>query len=194
MSSRDHEALSRLISHALRHEPWVYELELDDEGWVSLDQLIAAVRREGGAWGSVNRADIEAMLASSVKQRHELDGARIRATYGHSLPGRLSRDAADPPARLLHGTTQDVVPGIFDTGLQPMGRQYVHLSVDRETALAVGRRKAETPVILAVAAREAHAEGVAFYRGNDHVWLADEIPSEFIAIADAVVGGPPSQS
>lgn len=31
------ERLSRLVSHALRHEPWIYELELDDEGWVPID-------------------------------------------------------------------------------------------------------------------------------------------------------------
>ena len=29
----DHRELSKTISHALRHEPWLYELELDDEGW-----------------------------------------------------------------------------------------------------------------------------------------------------------------
>jgi putative RNA 2'-phosphotransferase len=30
------EELSEVFSHALRHEPWLYELELDDEGWASL--------------------------------------------------------------------------------------------------------------------------------------------------------------
>lgn len=35
--------LSRAVSHALRHEPWLYELELDDEGWVPVDQVLAAV-------------------------------------------------------------------------------------------------------------------------------------------------------
>ena len=28
--------LSRAVSHALRHQPWLYELELDDEGWVQV--------------------------------------------------------------------------------------------------------------------------------------------------------------
>jgi putative RNA 2'-phosphotransferase len=37
-------AFSRVVSHALRHEPWLYELELDDAGWVSVDELLAAVR------------------------------------------------------------------------------------------------------------------------------------------------------
>jgi len=25
--------LSKTVAHALRHEPWLYELELDEEGW-----------------------------------------------------------------------------------------------------------------------------------------------------------------
>ena len=32
--------LSRTISHALRHEPWVYGLELDTYGWVHMNDLV----------------------------------------------------------------------------------------------------------------------------------------------------------
>lgn len=42
--------LSRAVSHALRHEPWLYELELDDEGWVPVEQLLTALREKGGDW------------------------------------------------------------------------------------------------------------------------------------------------
>ncbi|SEE47265.1 RNA 2'-phosphotransferase [Jiangella alba] len=38
--------LTREISHALRHEPWLYELELDDEGWVPVDQILAGLREK----------------------------------------------------------------------------------------------------------------------------------------------------
>jgi putative RNA 2'-phosphotransferase len=34
--------LGRVLSHALRHEPWLYELELDADGWVA----VAALREE----------------------------------------------------------------------------------------------------------------------------------------------------
>ena len=37
---------SRVASHALRHEPWLYELDLDDDGWVATDALLAALRGE----------------------------------------------------------------------------------------------------------------------------------------------------
>ncbi|EAE4192982.1 RNA 2'-phosphotransferase, partial [Listeria monocytogenes] len=69
-------------------------------------------------------------------------------------------------------------------GLVPMSRQYVHLSEDIETANLVGKRKDKNPIILEISALEAWNEGVNFYYGNEKVWLADAIPSKFIAIKD----------
>jgi putative RNA 2'-phosphotransferase len=46
---------------------------------------------------------------------------------------------------------------------------------------AVGRRKSRTPVILRIDAAAAARAGVAFYAGNDRVWLADTISPEFIS-------------
>ena len=83
--------LSKLVSHALRHEPWLYELELDDEGWVSVDALLAAVRSRGGPWENIGRQDLTDMIESATKQRHELEGDRIRALYGHSVPSVACR-------------------------------------------------------------------------------------------------------
>jgi RNA:NAD 2'-phosphotransferase (TPT1/KptA family) len=36
--------LSKEISYALRHAPWEYELEMDEEGRVPIGQLISALR------------------------------------------------------------------------------------------------------------------------------------------------------
>ncbi|WP_353115074.1 RNA 2'-phosphotransferase [Microbacterium sp.] len=175
--------LSRMVSHALRHEPWLYELELDAEGWTSVESLVDALRREDG-WDELTAADVEAMVSSAVKQRHEIREGRIRALYGHSLPGRIEKVRRDPPPVLFHGTSPSTVATILSDGLRPMGRQYVHLSGDVEMARAVGARKAPAPVVLRVAAAEAAAEGVSFFFGNDRVWLADGVPARFIARAD----------
>lgn len=64
--------------------------------------------------------------------------------------------------------------------LRSMRRQYVHLSVDRETARVVGARRRGEVAILAIRAAEAADHGVTFYAGNDQVWLADAIPPEWI--------------
>jgi putative RNA 2'-phosphotransferase len=176
----DYRDLSRAASHALRHEPWLYELELDDGGWASADALLAALRAENPAWSSLSQADLARMIEQSDKKRYELRDGRIRALYGHSIPQRLLKEPAEPPRVLYHGTSPQTAEQIGREGLRPMGRQYVHMSVDTATAEQVGRRKAKVPVVLRVNAETAHAAGVTFYRGNDLVWLADAIPSAFI--------------
>lgn len=172
--------LSRAVSHALRHEPWLYELELDDEGWVPVEELLQALRKENPDWASITATEIAEMIARSEKKRHELRDGRIRALYGHSFPGKLLKEAAVPPALLYHGTSPQAARIILSEGLRPMSRHYVHLSVDTETAHQVGVRKAKPPVILTIKAREAHEQGVQFYRGNDLVWLADQVPATFV--------------
>ena len=139
--SKSHDNLSRAISHALRHEPWLYELEIDEEGWADIGALLTALRQELPAWRNLEEHDLAAMIRSSSKQRHELASGRIRALYGHSIPGKLSKTPAAPPTCLFHGTSPASVAAIRNDGLLPMARQYVHLSIDRETAMAVGRRK-----------------------------------------------------
>ena len=171
--------VSKVMSHALRHEPWLYELELDDEGWVPVDALVGAVRTQA-QFGDVDRAAIDDVVRNSAKQRFEIEDGRIRELYGHSVPGRLIKRAAVPPELLFHGTSPDVERLIRTDGLRPMSRQFVHLSTDRAVALEVGRRKSAQPVVLRVHAAKAHAAGVRFPVGNDAVWLADHVPSEFI--------------
>jgi putative RNA 2'-phosphotransferase len=172
--------LSRVISHALRHEPWLYELELDDEGWVPIEELLSALRTEKPEWSFVIEADLAEMIARSDKKRHELQDGKIRALYGHSIPDKLSKQPAEPPVILYHGTSPETAQRIKVDGLRPMGRQYVHLSVDIATAEQVARRKTQMPVLLLVKATQAYTAGIAFYRGNDQVWLADFVPATFI--------------
>jgi putative RNA 2'-phosphotransferase len=172
--------LSRTLSHALRHEPWLYEIELDDEGWVSVESVLAALRKEKPEWTDLSATDLVHMIESSSKRRHEIQSGRIRALYGHSIAGKLKRTPAIPPNVLYHGTAPDVVAAIKASGLLSMGRQNVHLSIDEATAAEVGRRKSKKPVILRVLAAAAHGRGIRFYEGNDKVWLADFVPSEFV--------------
>ena len=172
--------LSRTISHALRHEPWLYELDLDEGGWLDVEALLSALRGQCKEWSQLTEHNIVQVMEASDKQRFELQDGRIRALYGHSIPQRLRKVAGVPPTMLYHGTAPATAEVVMKEGLKPMGRQYVHLSADRETAYQVGRRKAAEPVILEVEAGKAYAAGVAFYYGNEQVWLADTVPARFL--------------
>ncbi len=180
----DLTSLSRTVSHALRHAPWLYELELDDEGWTPVEAVLSALRSERPEWRRLSADDLARMIAVSAKRRHEIREDRIRALYGHSLADRLKKTPATPPEVLFHGTSPEVWPRIQSSGLLPMQRQYVHLSTDVATALEVGRRKSRTPVLLRVLARQAAAEDVRFYEGNETVWLADSVPAEYLVVCE----------
>lgn len=172
--------ISRCLSHMLRHEPWLYELELDDSGWAALPQVLDCLRAERPDWQELTEAHLVDLVGSATRQRHEVRAGRIRALYGHSLPGRILMLEAAPPALLYHGTSPLCVARISEDGLRPMSRQYVHLSTDRSTAAKVGSRKSAQPAILQIHARDAHAEGIKFFKGNELVWLAVYIPRIFI--------------
>ena len=180
MGELDYVRLSKTISHALRHAPWLYELELDEEGWTPVEALLAGLRRHRRSWRDLTRADLQALVARPGKKRFELRRGRIRALYGHSVDTRIARAPAAPPPRLYHGTAPRTAETIRREGLKPMSRQYVHLSADRATAYEVGQRKARNPVILVVDAAEAHADGLDFYHGNEKIWLADHVPPAYL--------------
>jgi putative RNA 2'-phosphotransferase len=173
--------LSTVLAKALRHTPWLFELEMDDDGWVSVESMLDALH-EQPRWHDVTEADFAEIIAQSEKRRYEMIDGRIRALYGHSTPNKLRKTPAAPPEILYHGTTSTALPVILETGLLPMRRQYIHFSVDEETASLVGHRKGDDVVLLAVRAAEAHRDGIAFYQGNESVWLADNIPAKYIDI------------
>lgn len=177
----DYLKLSKEVSYALRHAPWEYELELDNLGWVSIEQILNALRLDK-QWKLITENDLSKMIEVSDKKRHEILEGNIRALYGHSVPQKILKKDGISPSNLYHGTARQLVEKILTEGLQPMGRQYVHFSVDRETANMVGKRKDATPVLLKVDAERASNEGIKFYEGNNAVWLADYVPAEFISI------------
>ena len=95
---------------------------------------------------------------------------KIRANQGHSVPVDVELSETVPPDLLWHGTGEKSVPGILAEGLLPMGRLYVHLSVDRETAEKVGARHGR-PVLFRVDCRSMREAGYRFYCSANGVWL-----------------------
>ena len=169
--------LSKKISQVLRHESWLYELEIDDEGWVDAQSLLHILHHE---YPNLTLSDIESMILASSKKRHELIDGRIRAIYGHSILLKAKKQMREPPEVLFHGTALRNMDSIKRNGLLPMKRQYVHLSIDAENAKLVGKRKSSHPIVLTISSREAYRNGVKFYFGSQQVWLADIIPFKYI--------------
>jgi len=160
---------------------WEYELELDEHGWVNIEQLLYSFREEE-KWSRLDIKDIIYVVDNCDKKRFEIDGKRIRALYGHSISQKIIKEPMQPPDTLYHGTARRFLAMIKEKGLIPKGRQYVHLAVDTDTALQVGKRRDEQPALLVINSKKAWDEGVKFYKGNEKVWLADFIEPAYIEI------------
>lgn len=173
------EELSKEISYALRHAPWEYNLEMDEDGWVPVIQLLSALHMSE-KWKDINENSLIEMIMKSKKKRHEIKNGKIRAFYGHSIPMKILKDEKCPPNYLYHGTARRNLDFIKEKGLLPQNRQYVHLSQDIETAQNVGKRHDDRPIILLINAKEAYEGGIKFYYGNEKVWLADNVPYKYI--------------
>lgn len=183
MKGQELKQLSRTVAHALRHEPELYGLKLDDEGWASLDDLIFALRRYP-QWSEIREEDVEYMALSSPKQRYQIKGDKIKALYGHSFEVKVVKEEATPPEYLFFGTTEEEARKILHQGLSMPHRQYVHLSANRKGAYMIGKKKSYRPIILTIDAEKAAEEGVRFYKANIDIWLSDSIPPHVIRYDD----------
>lgn len=171
-------SLSKLLSLVLRHKPETLGLSLDEHGWLRVDTLLAALGAKGY---TVDRTLLQQLVETNDKQRFLLsdDGLYIRANQGHSLSVDLALVPVQPPALLYHGTATRFLSSIQREGLLPRNRQHVHLSHDRETAHAVGKRHGK-PVVLTVQAETMWGSGRAFYQATNGVWLTDTVPPQFL--------------
>lgn len=169
------ETVSKYLSFILRHNPQSIGVDMDAAGWVRIDELVAKAKI------ALTRERIEDEVRKSDKQRFAIseDGARIRANQGHSVDVDLGLEPKTPPETLFHGTATRFVESIRATGLQPRGRRHVHLSTDKKTATAVGRRYG-APIILEIPAAKLSAAGQAFYVSENGVWLTGEIAPEWL--------------
>jgi putative RNA 2'-phosphotransferase len=170
---------SKRLSYVLRHRPDSVGLTLDEAGWVDVDVLLAALAGHGLR---LSRADLEHVVAANDKRRFAFDetGTRIRASQGHSVAVELGYEPAEPPDELFHGTVERFLAAILAEGLRPGNRHAVHLSADVDTARTVGARRGR-PVVLRVDAAGLAADGEAFSRSEDGVWLVAAVPPRYLA-------------
>lgn len=180
--NRKYTKLSKFLSYVLRHRPDVIGLELDNEGWASVDELINGAQKKGKRF---NHEKLIEIVETNDKKRYTLsqDGSRIRANQGHSLKVDLKLNPVKPPDKLYHGTATKYKKAISTEGLKAKKRHHVHLSKDIQTAKKVGQRHGK-PVILEIDAIRMHREGVKFYCSENDVWLTDHVAPDYFEVIE----------
>lgn len=168
------------MSYALRHDPADAGIALTEGGWADADALCAAVRDEVAA--DVSLADVAAVVRHDPKGRFEADGNSVRATYGHSVDVDVRTESDRPvPDVLYHGTAPRNRNSILADGLDPRGRQHVHLTDDRDAAVSVGRRHVRgdaSPVVFRVDCAGVVAAGHEVEHRTGTTYVTDHVPPE----------------
>jgi len=179
MQTMQSNQTSKFLSLILRHNPASVGLSLDGAGWADVGELLEALRKHGHP---IDKAGLDVVVATNNKKRFEYstDGMKIRACQGHSIKDiDLQLEPKTPPEDLYHGTAERFLVPILAGGLLPQSRQYVHLSLDVETAVKVGQRHGK-PVVLQVAALQMHKDGHVFYLSHNNVWLTESVPEKYL--------------
>lgn len=174
---------SKFLSLILRHQPEKVGITLDQEGWVSVSELIQACEAYGF---QLTLGELQEVVLNNDKQRFSFssDGLSIRANQGHSVKVVLGYESTPPPSTLYHGTAQRFLPSIKEQGLLKGQRHHVHLSAETKTATAVGGRYGK-PIVLRIASEQMHHDGHLFFRTANGVWLTEHVPVEYITFCDA---------
>ena len=173
---------SKFLSLVLRHKPEEIGLQLDQHGWVRIDDLLRTLKR---ANRKLSRDELIQLVENNDKKRFTLseDGLRIRAAQGHSVNVDLGLEPRCPPDELYHGTASANLDAIFSDGLNPGRRHQVHLSLDPDTAKRVGQRHGK-PVVLRVEAQRMFEDGFLFYCADNGVWLTDKVPAVYLGFGN----------
>jgi len=176
MTEQHKKQISKFLSLILRHQPEKIGLDLDENGWASVKDILEKSKLR------FTFEELVEVVLTNDKQRFALNDnkTKVRANQGHSLKAiNLDLKPQTPPPFLYHGTVAKFISDIKLQGLKKMSRQHVHLSSDRDTATKVGSRRGK-PIILSVRASDLQNEGHQFFLSENGVWLTDNVPPQFI--------------
>lgn len=178
--------LSRTLSWILRHGIIKLNLDMDNEGYVLLNDVLNIRDMKG-----YTVDDIRTVVESNDKERFKLiidNGVLyIRANQGHSKnvgakisDNKLLEKITTPLPLCIHGTTRKAYEIIKTSGLSPMGRKHVHLASGFISDGVKSGMRYSSSVIIHIDMEEAMKANITFYMSDNGVILTpDHIPCTY---------------
>lgn len=179
------ERITRSLAYMLRHKPEQFDLEVDAHGFAPVGDVLQALTERLGE--RVEFEDLEDAVLAGDRRRYEIEGDRVRALYGHSIPIEPGPES-EPPEQLFLAIPARDVPQAQRGGLRGGRRSFLHLALTPEEALETGRRLAREYTLIIVHAAEAFENGVPFY-DRKALFLAEELPKECLEIGETFDDG-----
>ena len=187
MNDQELEQIGRTMAGVLRHFPDKFGLEMDEQGFISLRDFVNAMRNQSRRNHWIRPHHIIAIIETDAKGRYQVSNDMIRATYGHSIELNLRLPTDNIPGKLYYPTTPEEADIVLETGLKPSDRKLVHLSKTYQDALNAGKVRTESPIILEINAQAAMDSGIVIQQAGRTVYLAPEIPCDYLTRAEAPV-------
>src|SRR6056297_3153510 len=188
MNDRELNSLSRIIAGALRHFPDKLQLGMDGHGWVEISELIKAIGTSRSGFNWLRLHHIQALVATDMRSRYQVDGGMIRAKYGHSIDVNLDDLPLAEADEYFYPVTEEEADIVLENGIHPIDRKKVHLSTTVEKAVEAGSVRSDHPLILRVDGVKAREEGVEIYQATSDVCVTEEIGADLLSqVDDAVV-------
>lgn len=162
------------LAYLLRHDT---SYDFKEGGWREVCDL---VKNHG-----YSSEELENIVLTDDKGRYEFneDSSLIRARQGHSIKVDVGLVPGNPPDMLYHGTSSRFIESIKQEGIKKMSRLYVHLSLDKETALNVAKRHGGSAVILEIDSKRMAEDGIKFYYSRNGYWLTEYIDWKYVKVS-----------
>lgn len=185
MNEHELNRVGRIMAGVLRHFPDKFGVEMDEHGWVDIDEFVGQLRTQKDRLHWIKPYHFVAIVATDPKGRYQIEGQHIRATYGHSLKLDLNDLPGDNiPDDLYYPVTEEEVELVLERGIHPTDRQKVHLSRTYENALSAGLRRSETPVILKIDSFQARVDGHLIQQAGKTVFITDQVLPDYLSRVD----------
>lgn len=175
--------VSIYLSYLLRHHPDDIGLEMDQHGWVSVEELICKMNDSGKY--QITMEQLEEIVKTDNKGRYRFDEThrKIKACQGHSIAWVSPElEYMTPPEYLYHGTTATALEKIMESGaISKMSRHAVHMQAEEKKAWQSAKRWHLVPVVLKIAAGKMSEDGAVFGKTENDVWCTEQVPIEYIS-------------
>jgi putative RNA 2'-phosphotransferase len=173
----DRRRISKLLSLILRHRPDEFGLNMDEYGYIPLDEVVEAVQQR---YSAVAEEDVRDLIETSRQHRFEIVDDRVRALYGHSFYVEMDGEPMEPPENLYLCVPTDQGERMKEEGVKSEDRFYLHLSPSREVAESRAGT-VDSPCLVEVRAAAAASEaGVQFWERGEVVLTRQAITAEYV--------------
>jgi putative RNA 2'-phosphotransferase len=180
MEIHEVKAMVKLIAQSLRHDPEALGVEVDEQGWVALDDLY-----EGYVLSQpdlISEEDFHDALHRHNHGKFLMEEGLIRYAKTHTS-SKVDYPIREPPSEVLYRTFRaKMEPFLLDEGIQAGKRRYLEVfSNPMEAFKDAKKRRIKNGVIVAIDAHQAYHDGTLFYQ-DQQKWYVREVSSLHITL------------